>query len=144
MCSLVGPLFISFVVTLERYDIVNCRSHAIHHTNPIPRQFEDFFITLLVSNMKSISIIGGNCEITGDGFLLFSLEEYLKNDIPNIEVHDVCNDYYDEQFDLITDKIVADELLLFCYNIRKKLLNQFLKKIIIVRYVKTVLKIVNF
>jgi len=109
------------------------RSHAVRHTNPTPRQFEDSFITLLVSNMKSISIIGGNCEITGDGFLLFSLEEYLKNDVSNIEVHDVCNDdYYDEQFDLITDKIVADESIV-------ALLLQYPQEII-----KSILKKVNY
>ncbi|XP_071641629.1 uncharacterized protein [Temnothorax longispinosus] len=35
------------------------RSHRVRNVNPTPRQFEDSFITLLVSNMKSFSIKGG-------------------------------------------------------------------------------------
>jgi len=106
------------------------RSHAVRHTNPTPRQFEDSFITLLVNNIKFISIIGGNCEITGDGFLLFSLEEYLKDDVSNIEVHDVRNDYYDEQFDLVTDKIVANEsIVALLLENPQEIIKSILKKV---------------
>jgi len=57
------------------------RSHAVRNTNPTLKQFEDFFITLLVSNMKSISIVGGNCEATEDSFMLSSLEKYLEDNL---------------------------------------------------------------
>lgn len=87
------------------------RSHAVRHTNPTPRQFEDSFITLLVSNMKSVSIIGSNCETVDGDFMLFSLEECLKQDISNVETDGVVrnNDCNDEPCELISDKIVAEE-----------------------------------
>lgn len=87
------------------------RSHAVRHTNPTPRQFEDSFITLLVSNMKSVSIIGSNCETVDGDFMLFSLEECLKQDISNVETDGVVrnNDCNDEPYELISDKIVAEE-----------------------------------
>ncbi|XP_067203799.1 uncharacterized protein [Linepithema humile] len=85
------------------------RSHAVRHTNPTPAQFEESFITLLVSNMKSIKIIGGNCEIANNGFMLFLLEECLKSDASNVQVHDVRNDDCDDEpVEFITDKNVSE------------------------------------
>lgn len=87
------------------------RSHAVRNINPTPRQFEDSFITLLVSNMKSISIVGGNCETIDDGFMLFSLEECLKDETSSTEAsnvlrNDICND---EPSELVSDKIISED-----------------------------------
>jgi len=79
------------------------RSHSARNINPIPRQFEESFFTLLISNMKSISIINGNCEISNDDPLLFSLEKCLEDD-----VH-VNNYDKDEISELITDDNVTEE-----------------------------------
>ncbi|XP_011874883.1 PREDICTED: uncharacterized protein LOC105565911 [Vollenhovia emeryi] len=86
------------------------RSHAVRHTNPTPRQFEYSFITLLVNNMKSLSIIGSNCEIIKDDFMLFSLEECLKTDVANDEPLgiDRNDSICDEPHDLVTDKVVCE------------------------------------
>lgn len=85
------------------------RSHAIRHTNPTPCQFEHSFITLLVNNMKYISITGGNCEIIKDDVMFFSLEELL-NDFPNNEMQNVnCNnEIQDEPSEMFSDKIVTE------------------------------------
>jgi len=80
------------------------RSHAIRNTNPTPKQFEDFFITLLVSNMKSVSIVGGNCEATEDSFMLSSLEKYLEDNLSNVEVSDD-----NEPHEMFTNVVVREE-----------------------------------
>jgi len=41
-----------------------------------------------VSNIKSVSIIDGNCEATEDSFMLSSLEKYLEDNLSNVEVSD--------------------------------------------------------
>jgi len=80
------------------------RSHAIRNTNPTPKQFEDSFITLLVSNMKSVSIVGGNCEATEDSFMLSSLEKYLEDNLSNVEVSDD-----NEPHEMFTNVVVREE-----------------------------------
>lgn len=80
------------------------RSHAVRNTNPTPKQFEDSFITLLVSNMKSVSIVGGNCEASQDSFMLFSLEEYLEDNLSNVEVSDD-----NEPHEMFTTVVVSEE-----------------------------------
>lgn len=88
------------------------RSHAVRNTNPTPRQFEDSFITLLVSNMKSISIIGGNCETADDSSMLFSLQQCL-TDVSNVEVDDVTrkDTCIDEPLELFSDNVVRENLI---------------------------------
>lgn len=109
------------------------RSHAVRNNNPTPKQFEESFITLLVNNMKSMKIIGGNCEIANDdGFMLSSLEEYLKTDTSNIQVHDVCNDNCDEPVELFTDINVSENSIV-------TLIFEKLSEII-----ETILKEINF
>lgn len=85
------------------------RSHAVRNNNPTPRQFQDSFITLLISNMKSVSIIGGNCETAEDPFMLFSLEEYLKEDLLNAEVCDIRNNDDNESHEMFSEIIVPEE-----------------------------------
>ncbi|XP_071653667.1 uncharacterized protein, partial [Temnothorax longispinosus] len=88
------------------------RSHGVRNVNPTSRQFEDSFITLLVSNMKSFSIKGGNCETVHDSFMLFSLEKYLEDNLSNAEVYDVScenNDEHDEPHELISNVTVHEE-----------------------------------
>lgn len=104
------------------------RSHAVRNTNPTPVQFEESFITLLVNNMKSIKIIGGNCEVADEGSMLYSLEECLKRDTSNVQVHDDC----DDEVELFTDVNVSENLIV-------TLLYEKLQEII-----ATVLKQINF
>lgn len=96
------------------------RSHAIRNINPTPRQFEDSFIALLFSNMKSILIIGGNCETVEDSFMLLSLETYLKNNLQNAEVCNVRNNDDDndndndaddckEPLEMLTGVVIRDD-----------------------------------
>lgn len=77
------------------------RSHAVRNTNPTPRQFEDSFITLLVTNMKSVKIVGGNCETDEDSLMLHSLEQYLdfmlEPELQNAEVCDFSENSDDEE-----------------------------------------------
>lgn len=93
------------------------RSHAVRHTNPTPRQFEHSFFTLLVNNMKSVSIIGGNCEIVEDGSMLFTLEQCLKDD-SDVELHGVIrnNDVHDEPHEIISDKIVHEDSIIAAFS----------------------------
>jgi len=69
-----------------------------------PKQFEDSFITLLVSNMKSVSIVGGNCEVTEDSFMLSSLEKYLEDNLSNVEVSDD-----NESHEMFTNVVVHEK-----------------------------------
>lgn len=78
------------------------RSHSVRNINPTPRQFEESFFILLVSNMKSVSIIGSNCEVSNDP-LLFSLEKCLED---NINVHNYVQDEIPE---LIIEDNVSEE-----------------------------------
>ncbi|TGZ50610.1 Uncharacterized protein DBV15_11885, partial [Temnothorax longispinosus] len=87
------------------------RSHAVRNINPTPRQFQDSFITLLLSNMKSVSIIHGNCETAKESFMLFSLEKCLKGDLVNAEVCDVVrnNSDDDKPHEMFSDIVVCEE-----------------------------------
>ncbi|XP_032679518.1 uncharacterized protein LOC116847970 [Odontomachus brunneus] len=88
------------------------RSHAICNNNPTSRQFQDSFITLLMSNMKSVSIIGGNCETSEDPFMLFILEKCLEEDLANEEMYNICrnnDDDDDEQHEMFSDKIAPKQ-----------------------------------
>lgn len=108
------------------------RSHAVRHINPTPSQFQESFITLLVSNMKSISIVGGNCEAADDSFMLLSLEECLKVDTSNVEVHGVArNDDIDddEAHDLLSDNNVEDNTVASFSDYSLLMINSILKEI---------------
>lgn len=59
--------------------------------------------------MRFLSIVGGNCEINNDNYILLSLEECLKN-VPCDEVDSVDRNnqiYEDEPHDMFTDKVVS-------------------------------------
>lgn len=93
------------------------RSHASRNTNPTPRQFEDSFITLLISNLKSIKIVSGNCETVEDSFILQSFEQYLENDLEtDPQIPELCDDDndddsndYDEPLELLPEVVVHEE-----------------------------------
>lgn len=79
------------------------RSHGVRNVNPTSRQFHDSFATLLLNNMKSVSIGTGNCEIT-EHPLLTSLEKYLEKDAENVEVNvTYCDSDDDEPHDIISN-----------------------------------------
>lgn len=105
------------------------RSHAIRNNNPTPRQFKESFVTLFVNNMKPISVVHGNCEISNDDFMLFSLEEYLKDDVPNeiIEVHD--NDCNDEPLELISAINVPENSMLLLLDQLHEIIIDVLKTV---------------
>ncbi|XP_026830081.1 uncharacterized protein LOC113563113 [Ooceraea biroi] len=86
------------------------RSHAVRNINPTLSQFQDSFVTLLLSNMKSISIASGNCEVVKDSFMLFSLKKYLEHDVTNIEAYDIddSNDI-DEPHELFSSTVIREE-----------------------------------
>lgn len=87
------------------------KSHGICNVNLTSHQFQDPFITLLISNMKSVSVIEGNCETTKDSFMLFSLEKYLEDDLSN---SNVCDSTYrsnddNESHEILTNTVCREE-----------------------------------
>jgi len=59
--------------------------------------------------MKSVSIVGGNCEATEDSFMLSSLEKYLEDNLSNVEVSD--NNEPHEMFTNVVHKESSKEFL---------------------------------
>jgi len=59
---------------------------------------------ILVSNMKSVSIVSGNCEATKDSFMLSCLEKYLEDNLSNVEVSDD-----NEPHEMFTNVVVREE-----------------------------------
>lgn len=100
------------------------RSHSARNINPIPRQFEESFFTLLVSNMKSVSVIGGNCEVYNDDSLLFSLEKHLE---ANINVHNYDQDEVPEL--IIEDNVTEESITALLLNSREEIIKSVLKEI---------------
>lgn len=92
---------------LEKF-LGQIKSHAVCYTNPTPRQFEDSYITLLMSNMKSIYIVNGNCETSDDSFMLLSLEQHLPDHVSNVEVLGVARKGNCCDSEFLSDHPVAD------------------------------------
>jgi len=80
--------------------------------------------------MKYIKIIGSNCEIANDGFMLFSLEKYLKSDASNIQVYNIRNDDCDDEpVELIVDKNVSENTIVTLFEKLQEIIVNIFKKI---------------
>lgn len=100
------------------------RSHAVCNINPTPKQFEESFFTLLVSNFKTISVTRGNCEISEDNSIFFSLEQCLESNIRNI------NEYIDEPSELVSEQIISDEnIIASCLDTKDEIIRLILKEV---------------
>lgn len=99
------------------------RSHAVRNVNPTPKQFEESFLTLIVNNMKSVSLTRGNCEIS-DSSLLSTLEKYLE------DKHNICNTFNNEESELISDINVPDDFIIASsLDNREEIIRLILKEI---------------